>query len=321
MQIMTLRTKIILVIIAAITAIATLFAAAYKPKRTEIIGNPLVKIKAVLPLSGPEAYLGENIKKTFEYLLKQTQQNPTRYRYELLFEDSAAPNQFEENAQVTIKYNQNPEPQININVPSQENPTYTIHTSYMSALEKFIENLPSYNAQNIGLIIQASGNYRELANLLKENIPNQYALNGAIFQEGQQNFSNIINLLRNNDTDLFVIIGAPTETDKLTEQLHHNGISNYQISSLYTFDLTQNLQLYENARYIGTKGGNLNTRMAFETLKILILAYEKSYIKDKLPPQESIIKQLDLLSSNTKEINIPAAIKVIINGNISELTE
>ena len=48
MSVMTFRTKIILLTIAVITAIATVFAAMYKPKRSNTIVRPIIKIAAEL---------------------------------------------------------------------------------------------------------------------------------------------------------------------------------------------------------------------------------------------------------------------------------
>ena len=58
MSIMTFRTKIILLAIAVITAIVTVFAAMYKPKRSNTIVRPIIKIVAELPLAGEYSHLG-----------------------------------------------------------------------------------------------------------------------------------------------------------------------------------------------------------------------------------------------------------------------
>lgn len=321
MHLMTVRTKIILLIIAVITALATVFAATYKPKRVEIIGSPLIKVKALLPLSGPDEHLGNAARRGFEAMLRQAAQTQTRYRYDVVYEDAAAPISDDGAYKAVVSAGLMPEPQIILKLQDQPARSYVFHTPYQDAVDKFIAELPSRDARNIGLIIQAAGNYRELAALLKEKIPEQYSLNGAVFREGQQNFADIINMLRNNDTDLFVIIGAPAETDKLVEQLHRNGISNYQITSLFTVDLTPDVSLYDNVSFVGSRAGPQNSGLAFEALRRLILACENSYVKDSLPDWEKAAAYLDGKASAPGEFYIPAVVKNVRNGSISVITD
>lgn len=320
MYLMTMRTKIILLIIAVITALATIFAAAYQPKRVETIGNPLVKIKARLPLGDSDAAFGNAVRKGFDAMLRQAVQSSTRYRYELVYENDAESTDGDSH-EVVMSVELAPAPQIILKLPDMAVRSYTFHTPYGNAVEKLIDDLPPRNAKNIGLIIQATGNYRELAALLKEKIPEQYSLTGAVFHDGQQNFSNIINMLRNNDTDLFVISGSPAGADKLIEQLHRNGISNYQITSLFTADLSSDISLYENMRYIGSRTGPQSSGLAFEALRRLILACENSYVKDSPPDWKKAAAYLDGKASAPGEFHIPAVVKNVRNGSISVITD
>ena len=124
MHLMTVRTKIILLIIAVITALATVFAATYKPKRVEIIGSPLIKVKALLPLSGPDEHLGNAARRGFEAMLRQAAQTQTRYRYDVVYEDAAAPISDDGAYKAVVSAGLMPEPQIILKLQDQPAHSY-----------------------------------------------------------------------------------------------------------------------------------------------------------------------------------------------------
>ena len=88
MSVMTFRTKIILLTIAVITAIATVFAAMYKPKRSNTIVRPIIKIAAELPLSGPENHLGLAAQQAIQNSLRQADAS-AGYKYEVNYIDKS----------------------------------------------------------------------------------------------------------------------------------------------------------------------------------------------------------------------------------------
>lgn len=317
MHLMTLRTKIILIIIAVVTALATVFAATYQPRRVETIARPLVKIDAYLPLSGPNAHLGLAARHAMEQVLKEAELK-SRYKYEILFEDIYANSTASDNtAKAVITFTTSPEPRAELTIMTQEPNKFIIHSPYKETADLFVKDLSRRNIKNIGLLTMASGEYRRLAKTFKDALPESYELNGAVFQPEQKDFSILINLLRNNDTDLFVLVGAPAETDALISQLHDNGVSNFNISTLYSVDLSSEPKLYENTRSVGSKAGGYDTALPAKAVKLLIEAYEKNFKKDYLPTTQMINDDIAEKHARDNIIAVPSAVKIVRDGKIT----
>lgn len=318
MHLMSMRNKIILLVIVAITALATVFAATYKPQRVDSIARPVIKIGAYLPLSGTDTHLGQAAQKGIDTILKQAAQS-AHYKYEVISEDLAQNSTNLQDAKAIITYTMSPEPRIGIVLNNKQ--TYTLHSDYIEVIDLFINELPQYNAQNVALITSAIGDYRLLAKLFKERLPQKYNFLGAVFTPGQQDFRNIINALRNNDADFFVLVGAPSDLDKLIIQLHDNGISNYQISSLYSLDLTPNLKPYEGIRYIGSQSGNYDSKLSYDAIKVIISAYEANFKKNTIPEIDTIAKYINEKFAKDGIIKVDAIPKVVGNNQISKIKE
>lgn len=321
MHLMALRTKIILLAVAVITALATTFAATYQPKRAETIARPMVRINARLPLSGDNAHIGLAAKSAMQQIIRDTA-TKVRYKYDILFEDAADDAEQNKNsAKADISMEFAPEPRATLTINAETPEKFIIHSPYKQISDLFVKDLSRRNFKNIGLITVAQGDYRSLAQTFKNALPDTYELNGAVVHPGQKDFRTLINLLRNNDTDLFLLVGAPEKIDALIEQLHDNGISNFNISTLYTIDLTGNSKLYDNTRSVGSSAGAYNAELAGTALKTLIGAYENNFKKDLLPAPKTIS---DFISKNQAEnnvISVPAAIKTVRGGKITSIKE
>lgn len=321
MHLMTLRTKIILLIIALITAGATIFAASYHPKRVETIARPLIRINAYIPLSGPDAHIGMTMKLNAEKILKKASQT-ARYKYEVYFNDSYTTSIYPDNmAKATISFENAPEPRVILNFSASNTEKFIIHSPYQQVTENFIKDLKNRNIKNIGMITAAQGDYRLLAQTFKNTLPKTYEFNGAVYQPEQKDFNILINLMRNNDTELFLLVGASSDIDNLIKQLHDNGISNFNIATLYSAELSPNISLYENTRSVGSLAGLYDNRLFTETLKILINSYEKNFKKDLLPSEKFISDYIARQHAKNNIITVPSAIKTIKDGKIITLKE
>lgn len=316
MHLMSLRTKIILLSIAAITALATVFAATYQPRRVETIARPLVKIGVYLPLTGANAHLGLSTQNAIEQLLKQTSSS-ARYKYEAEFIDLNENRKPLGDPKALLTFDNLPEPRVTMIIGSENPDRFTFHSPYEIVSNLLVKDLNRRNVKNIGLITMAKGEYRKLARIFKDSLPESYQLIGAVFQPGQTDFSILINLLRNNDTDLFVLTGAPAEIDNLTAQLHDGGVSNFNISTLYNVELTAKPHLYENTRSVGSLAGDYDNEMAVNALKMLIEAYEKNFKKDYLPNTKIISDYISAKYAPDKIIAVPAALKIVKDGKIT----
>lgn len=319
MSIMTFRTKIILLAIAVITAATTIFAAMYKPKRSNTIVRPIVKIIAELPLSGSESHIGLAARQAIQNALHQADSS-TGYKYEVSYIDLQQSNSFSSRAKAVLRFDIAPTPKIHLTINDEDKTTFLVQSSYQETINQLQKIIHSANVKNIGLIILSEGNYKQLAQQLNQYLSTKYNLRGAVFQKGQQNFNSIANMLINNDTEFYIIIGSPTESDKLVQTLHEKGVSNYQISSLHTPDLTSQPSLYEGMNYVGSEAGIYDGGLSAAAILALIDSYEKNFKKDLLP-NSKLISQTLYKKAPDKYIKIKSAIKKISEGKISTQKE
>lgn len=320
MQIMTKRTKIILLILVAITAIATVFAALYKPTRTNTIARPIIKIGFYLPLSGSEAHIGLAARQAVNLAL-QNQGPSSKYRYDVIFEDSAANPAVLEDTKTDITFSLSPEPRLTLASGPDKADSFILHTPYQEAAKLLAQDIKNRGIRNVGFITEAVGDYRPLAKALNDSLSGTAAFSGAVFKKGQTDFTAIINKLRNNDSEIFVIAASPESLDNLVQELNLSGISNYQISSLYSVDLSSRPELYEHIRYSGSQGGLYDSDLAVEAVKTIINAYENNYKKDLVPGPAVISSYLAENRAQNGIISIPAELKKVEDGKIITIKE
>lgn len=320
MHLMTKRTKIILLILVVITAVATVFAALYKPIRRDSIARPVIKIGFYLPLSGSEEHLGLAAKEAVNLAL-QEQGLSSKYRYEIIFEDSAASSDTLPDTKADLTFSIAPEPRITISTGSAKTDSFILHTPYSEAVKQLAEDFKKNEIHNVGLITEATGDYRPLAKALKDGLPENAVFSGAVFRKGQTDFTAIINKLRNNDSEIFVVAGSPEDTDNLIKELNFNGISNYQISSLYAADLSRTPELYNNIRFSGSAAGLYDSDLAARAVKIIIGAYENNYKKDLIPGSALISAYIAEKYAQNGIITVPAELKKVENGKITAVKE
>lgn len=320
MSIMTTRTKIILLIIAVITAITTVFAAMYKPKRSNTIVRPVIKIAAELPLSGPENHLGLAAQQAIQNSLRQADTS-AGYKYEVNYIDKSNLTTLPPETKAVLSLNIAPEPQVLLTLNDDVKTTFTVHTPYEEAAALLKESLNGKSIKNLGLLILAEGNYHQLAQILNQQLSEQYIVRGAVFQKEQTDFNSILNMLINNDTEYYVVIGSPQESDKLLQSMHDKGISNYRITALYTPDLTAQPELYNDMTYVGSEAGTYDGGLSAAAILALIDSYEKNFKKDLLPSTNLVAQTLQQNKAPNNIISIKANLKKITEGKVTKLKE
>lgn len=317
---MTKRTKIILLILVAVTAIATVFAAWYKPVRRDSIIRPIIKIGIMLPLSGNQTHLGTAARQAIEKYLAERE--PTAgYRYEVVFKDYSSLGETPADTASDLLFSLEPEPRVAITIGQNDNNPIVLHTPYADATALLAQDLKNQNLTNIGFITENTGNYRSLAKAVRDSLAEGSTFNGAVFSAGQTDFKALINKLRNADTQVFVLTGNPHDLDNLIQALNSNGISNYQISSLYSIDLTSRPELYNNIRFVGSVAGAYDSALVTEALLHLIKAYEANYKKDLIPNAATVRAYLEKNSVKNGELVIPALMKKVEDGKIISAKE
>ena len=320
MSIMTTKTKIILLAIVVITAIATFFAALYKPKRSNTIVRPVIKIAAVLPLSGEESHLGLAAQQAIQNSLRQMDAK-SGYNYEITYQDKLAPAALPAETKAVLSFDMTPAPKVSLVLNNEEKTTITIHTPNEEAIAQLTQILEGKNIKNLGLLILAEGDYRELAQKINQSVTDKYMVRGAVFQRGQDNFNIILNMLINNDTDYYVVIASPAEGDKLITAMHDKGISNYRITALYTPDLSAQPELYNDMVYVGSEAGTYDGGFSAAAVLALINGYEKNFKKDLLPNLNLVAQTIQESGAPEKTINIKSELKQVSEGKISNLKE
>ena len=320
MSIMTTRTKIILLAIAVITALATVFAAMYKPKRSNTIVRPIIKLTAVLPLSGEESHLGLAAQQAIQNSLRQVD-GDTGYKYEVSYIDQSSETPLPPETKALINFEISPAPKVIITLNNDEKSTFKVQTPEEETLALLKSGLKDKNIKNIGLLILAEGNYRQTAQNIHQQLSDSYTIRGAVFQKDQKDFDAMLNMLINNDTDYYLIIGSPQESDNLMKALHDKGINNYRISALHAPDLTTQPQLYNDMTYIGSAAGTYDGGLSAAATLAIINSYEKNFKKDLLPNLNLVAQTIQENNAPNKVISIKANWKKISEGKISELKE
>lgn len=320
MSVMTMRTKIILLTIAVITAFATIFAAMYKPKRSNSIVRPVIKIVAELPLSGSENHLGLAAQQAIQNSLRQVDSS-AGYKYEVSYIDKDNLTNLPPDTKAILSFDIAPEPKVLLTFNDDATSTFTIHTPYNEAISLLSKSLNGKDIKNLGLLILAEGNYRDLAQLINQELSSQYNIRGAVFQKNHEDFSTILNMLINNDTDYYVIIGSPQESDNLIKALHDKGIGNYRISALFTPDISIQPELYNDIVYVGSEAGTYDGGLSAAAILAVIDSYEKNFQKDLLPSIDLVVQTLQQNKAPENVIGIKANLKKISEGKIIKLTE
>lgn len=318
MPIMSIKTKIALLAIVIITALATIFAANYHPKSYENIIRPIIKIDAYLPLSGNGSKLGLAAQQTIQNLLNKTNAQ-TAYKYDINYIDSkqATSNALPQN--IFISLENNPDSQVVLNFP--DNNKIRIKTDYQDIISRLVPELKKRGIKKAAFISLASGEYRTFANMLNQALKPEIDMVGAVYQREQDNFIPIINMLINNDADFYILLGPATETDKLIKLLNQKGIANYKIATIFAGNTTGKLDLYNQTLLISPDAGRFNNKMFAMAILSLIEAYEKNYKPETIASTQQVYDYLSTKKSVDNEIVIKTGLYEIKDKQIIPIKE
>lgn len=301
---MTKRTKIIMIALVIITTIATIFAALYTPEQSNSIARPTIKIGIQTDLNDTQ----NHIKNTALQEVKNyfTNKPPSaHYRY-VAVDNTASPQEYK----IALKFMLAPEPRVMIQCVADPSLSMVVHTPYQEASSHLIKVLRQQNIRSIGFITENKGNYKDLAKFLKKAF-REGIFFGAVYNSKQTNFDKIINKLRNNDVQMFVLTGNPEKLDELVSALNTHGISNYQIASLYSAELSTQPKLYENIIFSGSDAGLYASKIFSIALENLISAYEASYKNAQFPDCKEIFEHLKKQATSDDSISVPTTSRII----------
>lgn len=297
---MTKRTRIIMITMVIITTVTTIFAALYTPEQSRSIARPTVQIGIQTSLNDKQTYIRDAVLQEAKNYLASKEPS-SRYRY--------TPTS-DEQARISLRFMLTPEPRVEIFCAENPEQVIIAHTPYKEAAKLLISALREQYITNIGFITENKGDYKQLAKTLKTSF-REGKFSGAVYHEQQNNFDKIINKLRNNDAQIFVLTGNPEKLDELIVALNNQGISNYQIASLYSAELSAHPELYQNVLFSGSDAGTYASKIISAALEKVIMSYEKNYQTESVPDCKQIFEYLKEQNKPDGRIDIPAASKTI----------
>lgn len=312
MPIMSIKTKIALLIIVIITAVATIFAANYHPKSYENIIRPIVKVDMYLPLSGANSSVGLAAQQTVQNILNKTNQQ-TSYKYDISYKDAEKENP-QQSDNIFISMENNPDTQVSVNIANDK---ISIRTRIEDIISQIAKELKQKNIKKVAYITLAQGEYQNYANMLNQALQPEIQMVGAVYQKKQENFSPIINMLINNDAEYFIIMGSAAETDKIIKLLQARGIANYKIATIFAANMTGKINLYNDTILIAPKSDPFNSKMFATAVLSVINAYEQNYQPQNIPPAQQIFDYINKEKASDKNIFIETQTYQIKDNKIS----
>lgn len=242
----------------------------------DISKNNPIKIGAILPLTGEQAFVGEGIKDSI--LLAKSKIKNTKYTYELIFEDSALnPKVAASAAQKLIdidKVDVIISVYANIgNIVSpvvEKNKVVHFGIAFDPNIAKgeynFIhwtppsEMIPLFKKEilkrNINKLSILKLNHQGPESIYKELIHSLEGSNIKIvgtetIQPGTRDFKSSIVKLSQNKPDLYLLLVLPPELEIATREIKELGIIK-PLSTIFYFELSPNKETFNNLWYIGS---------------------------------------------------------------------
>ncbi len=233
-----------------------------KKESTQANVKQVVKIGAILPLTGSQASMGEAARAGMEKALKEKNKSNLHYSYELVFEDNQA--KFPSMLPIANKLVM----QDNVDVMGtittamarviapvsdqkgkvlyafsieQENYqrfgkyAFTQGTSIEALSDKFVESFTKNNQDNISIFVENIGVLGPLTHYLKEKLTEKgvrYQINE--FNPGETDFRLVIEKAKNEGYTSFGIFAFPPERNIIIRQLAEAGV---EYSDFYSFSL------------------------------------------------------------------------------------
>ena len=250
------------------------------PKENE---KPVVKIGAILPLSGSYAATGEASKKAMLLALEDNIKENNKYKYEIIFED----NQMKPSKAAVITNKLVNADKVDVlssffsaqgfvvapiaerhkvlhfcNTWESENIkplgayTFLQGTSWEDLYQKYLKYFNDKEIKKVALFsINSGANYEFAKGLQNELNKNGITTAHEDYNLETRDFRILIQKYKVQDYEYFWFVGFPPVADIILKQMHELGISNSNIFALGT-EAGSEYDLYEGLRFYGMNSGS-----------------------------------------------------------------
>lgn len=323
--------KIVLVSIGALLFAALIFG--FRTDRGET-GN-VIKIGAVLPLSGTQAFVGEGMKNALEMALADLP--ATKHSYKLVIEDGAfdpktsisAANKLIQIDKVdaiidayapignAISPITEKEHVVHIDVAfdpkiADGDYNFILFTTPETAARSFFVEMKKRKLQTLGVFHVNNQGIAAVYAALRQHA-DEYGIkivSDEMFQPGERDFKGIIAKGTSSRADVYALLALSPELEILAKQLYEQNIGN--VSSTIYLELAKDKSVFEGKWSIGygKVASDFETRYrsvykrdlgfaaanAYDAFNIIVQAAESSIVKEK-PTASFIAKQIQSIGT------------------------
>lgn len=268
-----LKKKHIWILVLAILALVLFFN---KETNNNTDSKPIVKIGAILPITGRVANMGEGARNAIAMALNEVNNKPNnKYHYEILFEDDML--EAKKTALASQKL-------ININKVTSlityfsgaglvTNPIATqnkvihfgdtwhpdvakghynfIHFTQIKAqVEEYIKLIKYLKVKKLAIITESRAGSIKNAKMVEDKVSKIDSMDIAsfnVFHKGEKQFTTLIEKVKDSGADYYYIQALSPELEILVKQMHNLGIPNEKISTIAYFGTSAYKELFNGS--------------------------------------------------------------------------
>ena len=339
------------IIIAVLVLIALLFIFNNKSQQNTS-DKPIVKIGAILPITGRVSNLGEGAKNAITMAIEEVNSKPNnKYKYEVIFEDDQLENKKTalaaqkliniDKAQALISYFSgaglvvNPIAEQNKIIhfgetwhPDVANGNYNfIHFTQIAVqVDKYMELLKYLDIKKLAIITESRAGSIKNAELVREktkNIDGLDTVSFSLFNKGEKQFTTLIEKAKAANPDYYYIQGLSPELEIIVRQMHDLGIPNEKISTIACFDTSPYKELFNGSYAVTISDYSGEFRNKYMKNYKIEPSYGTAFAYDIVNLivygfENSSIKDGDLLPDNYDVVNTIHNVKDF-NSAVSEI--